>query len=142
MIYNYSSGKSVIQTEDKEGGRIIGKGLWKEVHIGNSLATTYLDCWHILRVDVKEGRARIMLTLTQYEQKVVTPGYGNTLPSTSYATFKVEQTFPCIPKGRQKTMFGKAFYKSHKSAVSTILSVDKAIKEGNTSKNLETDDNW
>ena len=39
-------------------------------------------------------------------------------------------------------MFGKAFYKSHKSAVSTILAVDKAIKEGNTSKNLETDDNW
>ena len=34
FIYNYGSGKSVIQTQDKEAGLIVGKGLYEEVHVG------------------------------------------------------------------------------------------------------------
>jgi hypothetical protein len=135
FVYNYGSGKSVIQTDDKEAGRVVGKGLWKEVHVGLSLVTTYTDCWHILRVDVQEGRARIMLTLTEYNQKIV----GGNPPTTTFKQFKVNNSFPCKPKGGMKTVMGKAFYKSHKLALSTISALEKSIKEGNTSKELEND---
>jgi len=135
FVYNYGSGKSVIQTQDKELGRVVGKGLYNDVHVGVSLITTYVDCWHIVRVDVKEGKARIILTLTEYEKKIVG---GNTPPS--YSTMKVEQEFPINPKGYAKTVMGKAFYKSHKAAIATMDAIEKTIKEGNTSKEIENDD--
>lgn len=135
FVYNYGSGKSVIQTQDKELGRIIGKGLYDDVHIGFSLVTTYVDCWHIVRVDIKEGRARIILTLTEYEKKITG---GNTPPS--YSTSKVEQEYPINPKGFQKTVMAKAFYKSHKRAESTLEAIEKTIKEGSTSKEIENED--
>lgn len=71
FTYNYVSGKSVIQTQDKENGLIVGKGIYDNVHIGMSIVTTYVDAWHILRVDVKDGRARVIVTLTEYEKKIV-----------------------------------------------------------------------
>lgn len=135
FVYNYGSGKSVIQTEDKDLGRIVAKGLYDDVHVGVSIVTTYVDCWHIARVDVKEERARIIVTLTEYEKKIVG---GNTPPA--YSTMKVEQEFPANPKGISKTVMGKSFYKSHKAVINSLNAIEKAIKEGNTSKTIENDD--
>ena len=132
FTYNYVSGKSVIQTQDKENGLIVGKGVYNDVHIGMSLITTYVDAWHILRVDVKDGRARIIVTLTEYEKKIVG---GNTPPA--YVTMKVAQEYPINLKGGQKTVMTKAFYKSFKKANESLDAVEKAIKEGNTSKAIE-----
>jgi hypothetical protein len=84
FTYNYVSGKSVIQIQDKENGHIVGKGIYNDVHIGTSLITTFIDVWHILRVDIKEGKVRIIITLTEYEKKITG---GNTPPS--YTTTKV-----------------------------------------------------
>jgi len=135
FVYNYGSGKSVIQTQDKELGRIVGKGLYDDVHVGISIITTYVDCWHIARVDVKEGRARIIFTLTTYDKKIV----GGDGPP-SEISLRVEQSFPINPKGNQKTVMGKVFYKSHLSAILSLDAIEKAIKDGNTSKSLEKDD--
>ena len=132
FTYNYVSGKSVIQTQDKENGLIVGKGIYNNIHIGISLLTTYVDAYHILRVDVKDGKARIIVTLTEYEKKLVG---GNTPPA--YSTTQVSQEFPINPNGLSKTVMTKAFYKSFKKAYSTLDAVEKAIKEGNTSKALE-----
>lgn len=135
FVYNYGSGKSVIQTEDKELGRIVGKGLYKDVHIGISLITMYVDCWHILRIDCKEGRARIILTLTEYEKKIV----GGDGPP-AYFTMRVENEFPINNKGGSKTIMGKSFYKSHNAALATIDAITKAINQGNTSSGFENED--
>lgn len=135
FVYNYGSGKSVIQTQDKENGLIVGKGLYDNVHIGISIVTTYIDAWHIVRVDIKNGRARIILTLTEYDKKVTG---GNTPPS--YSTMKIEQEYPINENGMSKTVMGKAFYKSHKHAIASIDAIEKAIKEGNTSKQMENSD--
>lgn len=132
FTYNYVSGKSVIQTQDKENGLIVGKGIYDNVHIGMSLITTYVDAWHILRVDVKDGRVRVIVTLTEYEKKIVG---GNTPPS--YSTMKVAQEYPINPKGGQKTVMTKAFYKSFKKANASLDAVEKAIREGSTSKAIE-----
>jgi hypothetical protein len=135
FVYNYGSGKSVIQTQDPDLGTLVGKGLYDDVHIGVGLVTTYVDTWHIARVDVKEARARIILTLTEYEKKVTG---GSTPPS--YSTTRVADEFPINPKGMFKNVMGKAFANSHASAISSLDRIEKAIKEGNTTSELENDD--
>ena len=132
FVYNYGSGKSVIQTQDKENGLIVGKGLYNDVHVGISLVTTYIDAWHIVRVDIKEGKTRIILTLTEYDKKVTG---GDTPPN--YSTMKIEQEYPINEKGMFKTVMGKAFFKSHQKAIASLDAIEKAIKEGSTSKQLE-----
>lgn len=133
FTYNYGSGKSVIQTQDKETGLIVAKGLYDNVHIGISLITTYIDTWHIIRVDVKDGKARIIITLTNYEKKVVSS--GNNPPT--YTTTSVSNEFPINPKGYSETVMTKAFYKSYKKAKASLEAIEKSIKEGNTSKTIE-----
>ncbi|MFV0290174.1 MAG: DUF4468 domain-containing protein [Mangrovibacterium sp.] len=136
FVYNYGSGKSVIQTQDKEHGLVVGKGIYKEVHVGVSLLATYVDAWHILRVDAKEGRARVIVTLTDYETKTV--GSGTTPPS--FSSMSIAQAYPINPQGMQKTVMTKAFYKSFNKACSTLDEVEKSIKEGNTSEVIENGD--
>lgn len=135
FTYNYVSGKSVIQTQDKDAGLVVGKGLYDNVHIGMSIITTYVDAWHILRVDVKDGKARAIITLTQYEKKVTG---GNTPPN--YSTSDVSSSYPINPKGGQKTIMTKAFYKAYQKAYNTLNSLEKTILEGSTSKDIENDD--
>ena len=132
FTYNYGNGKSVIQTQDKENGLIVGKGVYDNVHIGMSLITTYVDAWHILRVDIKEGRARIIVSLTEYDKKIVG---GDSPPA--YSTMKVAQQYPIYEKGSQKTVMTKAFYKAFMKANASLDAVEKAMKEGNTSKAIE-----
>ncbi len=136
FVYNYNDGKSVIQTQDRKLGRIICKGLYKDAHVSISLATDYISCWHIVRIDVKNGKARIILTLTEYEEKIF---YGKEPPA--YKTSEVKNNYPINPKGKYKTSMGKAFYKTHKKAIETLDKIENAIKNGNTSKSIE-DSNW
>ena len=135
FVYNYNSGKSVIQTQDKNLGRVVAKGFYDDVHIGVSILTTYIDCFHIIRVDAREGRARVVLSLTNYEKTLVGADSGPSLISTD-----VNSEFPINPKGYTKTVMGKAFHKSHKSALQTLEAIEKALKEGNTSIGIENDD--
>ena len=62
FIYNYNSGKAVIQQQDKEEGILIGKGLSKEMQ-----GTSFYNLYHILRVDIKDNKARISITVNTIE---------------------------------------------------------------------------
>lgn len=55
FTYNYVDGESVIQLEDKDGGIIVAKGIYPNVHADASLIIRKLDAYHILRIDIKEG---------------------------------------------------------------------------------------
>lgn len=135
FTYNYVSGKSVIQTQDKEAGVIVGKGLYDNVHRGINVFTMNVSAWHILRIDVKEGKARAIVTLLQYEKKIVS---RNSAPS--YSTSYIAHEYPIYPKGANKTIMAKAFYKTFKKANSTLENLEKTIKEGSTSKDIENSD--
>lgn len=135
FIYNYGSGKSVIQTEDKKLGRIVGKGVFKSVYATGDIVFMYnFDTWHIFRIDIKEGRARLMLTLTSYDELV----YDS--QSTNDYNIKISETFPVNPKGKKKNMFGKAFYYSHKQALLSLESLKSALISGNIDSEIENDD--
>jgi hypothetical protein len=136
FVYNYGSGKSVIQTQDKEKGQIVGKGLFEDIHtFSNGFGMVTISTWHIVRVDVKDGKARIILTLSEYNEYF--NGGGNGVPSTSNSI--ISQQFPINQNGGTKNNKGKAFYKSHEKAIETLDAIEKAIKEGNTSKEIEND---
>ncbi|MGM5629922.1 DUF4468 domain-containing protein [Apibacter raozihei] len=60
---SYGSANSVIQTDDKEGGLVIGKGLYLNMTTF-LLGTWKTNAYHILRIDIKDGRARIICTAT------------------------------------------------------------------------------
>ena len=68
---NYRDGNSVIQTDDKDAGVIIGKGLFKRFfecrYMG--LQTIEWSAYHTLRVDIKDGRVRIICSanIMEYE---------------------------------------------------------------------------
>ena len=136
LIYNYNNAESVIQEDDEDEGRIIGKGLFDDVHVGFNIASWYFDMYHILRVDVKEGRARILITLTEYH--VLSKDLDGNIGSDS--DYPIASAYPIEPKGSMKTMYGKAFYNSHLRAQQTINQMHDAILKGNTSEQFAGDD--
>ena len=94
---------------------------------------TKVSTLHILCVDVKEGKARIILTLKDYTQIT---------DSGSSFTSLITDEFPINPRGMFKNVMGKAFYKSHMQAMSTLDDVEKALKEGNTDATIENNIDW
>lgn len=134
FTYNYNSGDDVVQIKDKEQGVIVGKGVYPKVHVGISILTTTVHVTHILRIDIKDNKVRVILTLQQY--KITISGSG----APSHDTYNVADRYPIAKKDSQKTVMTKAFYKSYKKAMNTFEEIEKSLKEGNTGK--ETGDNW
>jgi hypothetical protein len=135
FVYNYGDANSVIQNKDVENGIIIGKGIFKSVHTTNAVFLFYkVDTWHILKVEAKDGKARITVSMTQID---LTTSGGDT-PDTHVSSLISEQ-YPLNPKGYQKNIYGKGFYNSHIRALETIASVEKTLRVGGTQK---VNDNW
>jgi hypothetical protein len=135
FTYNYNSGEDVIQVSDKESGTIIGKGLYSNIPVSSFMAFVGIETYHILRIDLKEGKARIILSLTDYRVR----GY-NASAVLVYNDVKISRAFPIKPNQTQKNAYGAAFYESHKRAINTLEGLEKALKEGNSTKKV--DDDW
>jgi hypothetical protein len=135
FVDNYSDVNSVIQNRDVVNGIIIGKGIFKKVHVLNDvLQNIIIDTLHILEVEVKDGRARITISLTQYDEAVS----GGEYPENHYL-YPISKQYPINPDGYQKDLYEQAFYKSHLKALETIASVERALREDSTQKK---DENW
>jgi len=71
FVCNYGDVDSVIQNRDVANGIIVVKGVFRNVHVFDAvLLSTVIDIWHILKVEAEDGRARITISLTQYEETV------------------------------------------------------------------------
>jgi hypothetical protein len=134
FAYRYKDAQSVIQKSDKDEGVIIGKGLFLDVYSAMDFsATNYFSVWHLLRIDAKDGKMRVILTLTDYYKKSKSSGQW------FYETDRIFEHYPFSDKG-DDNMYGKAFYNAHQKAVQTMESIDKSIREGNTTKDAEKKD--
>lgn len=122
FIYNYGSGKDVIQTKDKEQGLIIGKGLWPGFYVGITFGTMTYSANHILRVDVKDEKARITLTVQSYDLL-----YSDGKNTNEY-TLPIGSMFPINSESTTKTMDGKAFYNLHFKCIAAIETVINSLK--------------
>jgi hypothetical protein len=133
FVYNYSDVNSVIQNRDVANGIIAGKGVFKNVHILNDvLLSNIIDTWYILKVEVKDGRGRITLSLTQYDETV----RGGELPDNHYL-YPISEQYPINPNGYQKNLYEQAFNKSNLKAIETLDLVERALKEGIVKKKDE-----
>lgn len=137
LTYNYMSGKDVVQTKDKEAGIVVGKGIYPNVHRGTSILTTDFNTHHILRVDCKDGRYRAIITLISYE--TTTTGTVSDIGKDVDIIF-IKDQYPINPKGRNKTIMTKALYKSQLRAMTTFERLEKTIRDGATSGDIENSD--
>ncbi len=85
-------------------------------------------------MQVKDGRTKITLSLTQYEETV----RGRELADVHYL-YPVTKQFPFNPTGYQKDLYEKAFNKSQQKALETISLVEKALKADSIQNKK---DNW
>jgi hypothetical protein len=131
----YGDVNSVIQDRDIVNGIIIGKGIFRKVHAHNDvLQSIIIDTLHILKVEVKDNRARITLSLTQYDEIM----RGGELPGNHYL-YPIQNQYPFNPNCYQKDLYEQAFYKSQLKALETIASVERALRGDSTQKK---DENW
>lgn len=136
FTYNYVKGDWVVQVQDKDRGLIIGKGVYPDVHTDLFILNTIVfDTYHLLRVDVKEGRARIVATLSGYRE---TTHYYNAPNSVNDRLLKT--VFPVNEKGIQKKIYTRAFYYSYLQAQESLKDLENAIRFGNTSSTIENED--
>ncbi len=137
FVYNYNSGKAVIQVQDSTTGTVIGKGYYDNVHTGMIMLTTLeCDAWHIVRIDAKDGKYRVILTLTEWDR--VNHASNGSFP---WPNARVSNEYPFNKKGKYKNIMGQAFFALHNRAQSTFVSLEKSVKEGSTSKSIEGN-NW
>lgn len=136
FTYNYHKGDAVIQIDDKDQGLIIGKGIYPNVYSGLSeIFSTY----HIVRVDVKEERVRVLITMTAY--RVEDNGVMEFLFGISSNTcdWPISSRYPFAKEDEDKNAMAKLFYQSFQCATNTVDMIEKSLKEGNTGNDL---DNW
>lgn len=134
FVHTYNSANAVLQTDDKESGVIIGKGLYKHFYLGRTLGvvSTIADAYHILRIDIKDGRLRAICTVDQIE---VTNGQGGNLKRINildYAPFTDKRYFD---KGRQID----AFISLVDRMTESIDQLEQSVRSGSTSGES---DNW
>jgi hypothetical protein len=134
FIYTYRSGKDVIQFQDKENGQIIGRGLF-DTRVRSGLGLYDYDCWHILKVEVRDEKIRITVSLIEYDYSnyAVSPPQKLIMP--------IYAVYPITPKSLSKSTEGEAFYLAHKKALGTIEQLEKVVKSGIIEQN-ESNDDW
>ena len=135
FITKYGDANSVIQEKNEQEGRIIGKGIYPDVHTGSGFVARVFSVVHVLRIDIKEGRCRVIVTLTNYDVKSY-DGSGNVFPS----NYPITSTYPFNPKGGEKNFHGQAFAKAHLRVEKEITELEIAIREGVISNSVTKDD--
>jgi hypothetical protein len=130
FTYNYVSGDDVIQMADRDAGIIVGKGIFPSIYQSFGFVPWNNDVYHILRVDIKEGKARVILSLTDYRLNHA-DGDKSVVPIKTHYPFEGNVL---------KNVMGNTFYNAHNKALETIDEIEKTIKQGNTS--FEKSDEW
>ena len=62
FIHTYSSANDVIQYEDKEGGQLIGKGVFTVYWKINRSSGRTLPVYHTIDIRIKEGRYKLIIS--------------------------------------------------------------------------------
>lgn len=135
FVKSYDDVNLVIQNRDIVNGIIIGKGVFTKVHIHNTLLQSIIiDTCHILKVEVKDGSARVTLSLTQYDEAM----RGGELPANHYL-YPISTQYPFNPNGYNKDLYEQAFIKSNLKALETIASVERFLTTDSTQNR---NDDW
>lgn len=136
ITHTYQGSKDVVEVNDKESGRIIAKGKWPVIETFSHFPNTYqIGAEHIIQFDVKENRMRVILTI---------PAYYGYMQGMTFAKFR-DKVADVMPINKEcpnfRKMYTKAFISLHLVCQATLLNIEKSVREGNTSSEIEND-NW
>ncbi len=124
----YKNSKSVLQTDDKESGVVIGRGYYSDFY-GTTfmISSVYFSAYHILRIDIKDGRVRVVCSVSEMITAADTKGTSRSdYLITEYAPITDKRKFD---KGKQS----EALIQLVALMNATIDSVEKSLKEGSLS---------
>ena len=138
LTRTYNDANEVIQVKEKEEGVIVCKGCYKfkvtDFLLGSSIEET---AWHIYKAEIKDGKARVTITLDQMD--FYSPPAGNlSAESGSYSILD------CPPvKSYQNQSFhvrkGHVFYYAVSNLINLMEATEKALSQDSSYK---VDDNW
>ena len=131
FAYHYKDANSVIQARNPESGLVVGKGIFPDVHTGQNMITIRVSTRHILKIECKDNRARVTLSLTDYIQRRSGGGSSSTFE------YPLNDRFPLTDKDSEKNVMGKAFYKSHLVAQQTLAAVEEYLKKETKASNSD-----
>tara|TARA_R110000851_G_scaffold187327_3_gene337201 strand:+ start:186 stop:788 length:603 start_codon:yes stop_codon:yes gene_type:complete len=124
---NYTKADHSITTQDPDRQQLAGRGIFAGIHRG-SLPEINLDTWHTIRIDTKENRARITITIAEYfrDQDL---GLGREV-----GDIPIASQYPINEKGMYKNQYGRAFVASHQAATQRLQAVADYLTSSPTSK--------
>ncbi|MDN4164875.1 DUF4468 domain-containing protein [Cytophagales bacterium LB-30] len=119
FIDTYTSGKDVIQLDDKESGEIIGKGYFEEVWMVTAYSGQNVNVWQTIKVQMKDGRYRY--EITDFRMKYIVPASNYTRAT------EIDLPIEEWNKGRDKN--NAKFYPKIDSHVQDMISsLEKVMK--------------
>lgn len=140
FTYNYNDGKSVIQSENKEQCYIIGKGVYgsyyKETKKGFYWRNMVFSTPHIIRIDCKDGRVRVIVTVSQYD--VRESNYMDSSKDVSDFNTQITSTYPFVPAvkankvSQEEGIYESAFLSLKIQVFTQFMAIEDAINSGNS----------
>ena len=127
FVRAYKDANSVIQTDDKQAGTVIGKGLYDLMTCTYMISATHnYKAYHIMRVDIKDGKVRVICSVSDID--VDQKGTNNYLKKSSYPILDYAPIGDkrLFDKGKQTEAFIKLVDRMNGS----INALEKSIKEG------------
>lgn len=141
FIHSFGSGKSVIQLNDKEAGCIIGKGYVDALGTNTGFFNkSDAAAWVIMRIDIKDEKARVIATIQSYEVTKST-GAGLMMLGAKPQASRIVEYIPneCFPYTKKEKGTGaKALTLAHCWIVTMFDQLNDAVNNGITG--LEDDD--
>lgn len=145
FVNSFNSGKSVIQFDDKEAGTILAKGYLRDIALYAPFGKQYgISARVLFRIDIKEERARIIMTIQEYDI-AVSNGRCSSLQGTAAAsnrTYRPDLVYPFNdnPDLLPNEAGAKAYCASCLYLIAMKNRLDRAINAGIIG--IDMNDNW
>ena len=119
----YKSANNVIQQQDKDAGVVIGKGIFPDIYQEKVfLSIASWDCRHTIRIDIKDGRVRVVISADQYVFDVQNLNIIGLYPLNQNQKYN-------------KKTYAKVFMGLCQTVNTTFDSIEKALKNESTTTN-------
>lgn len=120
----YRPSKYEIENLNTEKSFVIGKGEFNNFETYSAFPNQYsFNCEHHIRIDAKEGRARLCFSVNEYEY-IRTNGNKN-----ERVKIKVKEVSPADPNAdSSRKMYNKVFLSMAKLAMSTLYDIQETLK--------------
>ena len=132
----YKDSKDVIQNKDKDAGIIIGKGFTdSDIRTINWASICRNRCWHLIKIEVKEGRYRVTITVSSLWNETG----ADLRHSFNGKEYQLTNFYPywkdCKPKHRITSFDNLKFV--YESSMAIIDNIENEIN-----KNMIPNDEW